>query len=207
MEQAAVRLDFVTEDFENTATGQLLRSVKAFAAELEREKIVERTMRGKRERARSGRLPIVGDGHNTVDLTFIDNAAWAHLDAASAMDSHTAACAGKAYFISNAEPVKLWVWFNDFLPRVGAPPIRRQISLRVATLIGAVMEWIWAIFRLQGDPRMTRFMAAALARSHWYDMGPAKRDFGYNIRVDMATATERTATWMKAQSDNSSRSN
>ena len=57
MEGLAVRLEFVTEKFEDTATGQLLRSVKAFAAEFEREKIAERTMRGKAERARSGRLP------------------------------------------------------------------------------------------------------------------------------------------------------
>ena len=57
VEQAGVRLEFVTEAFEQTATGQLLRSVKAFVAELEREKIAERTMRGKAERARSGRLP------------------------------------------------------------------------------------------------------------------------------------------------------
>jgi len=57
MEEHGVSLDFVTEKFEDTATGQLLRSVKAFAAEFEREKIAERTMRGKAERARSGRLP------------------------------------------------------------------------------------------------------------------------------------------------------
>jgi len=57
MEDQNVSLDFVTEKFEDTATGQLLRSVKAFAAEFEREKIAERTMRGKAERARSGRLP------------------------------------------------------------------------------------------------------------------------------------------------------
>ena len=50
-------LDFVTENFEDTATGQLLRSVQAFAAELEREKIMERTGRGKEARARSGRIP------------------------------------------------------------------------------------------------------------------------------------------------------
>ena len=57
MEQLGVGLEFVTEEFEATATGQLLRSVKAFAAELEREKIAERTMRGKLERARAGKLP------------------------------------------------------------------------------------------------------------------------------------------------------
>ncbi len=57
MEERGVSLQFVTENFEDTATGQLLRSVKAFAAEFEREKIAERTMRGKAQRARSGKLP------------------------------------------------------------------------------------------------------------------------------------------------------
>ena len=69
MEERGVHLDFVTEKFEDTATGQLLRSVKAFAAEFEREKIAERTMRGKAERARSGRLP-QGTGAGCYGYTY-----------------------------------------------------------------------------------------------------------------------------------------
>ena len=57
MERFGVRVEFVTESFEDTATGQFLRGAKAFAAELEREKIRERTVRGKLARAREGRLP------------------------------------------------------------------------------------------------------------------------------------------------------
>lgn len=57
VQNAGVRLEFVTERFEDTAVGKFLLSARAFAAELEREKITERTMRGKAERARSGRLP------------------------------------------------------------------------------------------------------------------------------------------------------
>ncbi len=57
VEEAGARLEFVTERFEDTAVGKLILSVRAFAAEVEREKIVERTTRGKLERARSGRIP------------------------------------------------------------------------------------------------------------------------------------------------------
>lgn len=57
--QAGVRLEFVTEEFENSAVGEFIRAAKAFAAEIEREKIIERTVRGKRARAESGR-PIPG---------------------------------------------------------------------------------------------------------------------------------------------------
>lgn len=55
-EDHGVRLEFVTEDFENTAVGKLIRSVKAFAGELELAKITERTQRGRRARVESGRM-------------------------------------------------------------------------------------------------------------------------------------------------------
>lgn len=58
LEDAGVRLEFVTESFEDSAVGRFLRSAKAFAAEVEREKIAERSIRGKIARLQSGRLII-----------------------------------------------------------------------------------------------------------------------------------------------------
>ena len=40
-----VRLEFVTETFEDTAIGRFILAARAFVAEVEREKIVERTTR------------------------------------------------------------------------------------------------------------------------------------------------------------------
>lgn len=54
-ERAGVALLFVTEEFERSAVGEFIRSAKSFAAELEREKIKERTMRGLENKVRSGR--------------------------------------------------------------------------------------------------------------------------------------------------------
>lgn len=54
---AGVRLEFVTEKFEDTAIGRFILAARAFVAEVEREKIVERTTRGKAQRARDGRIP------------------------------------------------------------------------------------------------------------------------------------------------------
>ena len=58
-ERAGVALLFVTEEFERSAVGDFIRSAKAFAAELEREKIAERMQRGLMSRVRSGK-PIPG---------------------------------------------------------------------------------------------------------------------------------------------------
>ena len=49
-------LDCVTEPFENTAVGKFILGARTFAAEVEREKIKERTMRGKRTRVESGKV-------------------------------------------------------------------------------------------------------------------------------------------------------
>lgn len=56
-ERADARLELVTERFEDTAVGRFILAARAFIAEVEREKIAERTMRGKEERAKSGRIP------------------------------------------------------------------------------------------------------------------------------------------------------
>ena len=57
VEQARAKLEFVTERFEDTATGRFILAARAFTAEVEREKLAERTMRGKEARAKSGRIP------------------------------------------------------------------------------------------------------------------------------------------------------
>lgn len=152
------------------------------------------------QRAKDGKLPRIGNGRNKVDITYVDNAAFAHLDAAAALTGPDAKCAGKAYFISNDEPVALWEWLDGFLGQVGVPPIRRSIGFGTASAVGLLMEIAWSILPLQGEPRMTRFLAAALARAHWYDMGPAKRDLGYSVRVPLAEGTRLTAEWLSTRS-------
>ena len=69
VEQAGAQLQFVTENFEDTATGRFILAARAFIGEVEREKIAERTMRGKAERARSGKIP-QGTGKGCYGYTY-----------------------------------------------------------------------------------------------------------------------------------------
>jgi nucleoside-diphosphate-sugar epimerase len=150
------------------------------------------------ERARAGTLVAIGSRKNVVDLTYVDNAAYAHLDAADALDGPGAACAGRAYFVSNGEPVELWPWVDALLRALDLPPVRRRVPLPIATAAGAVLESAYAALRMKGEPRVTRFLAAALARSHWYDPQPARRDLGYVPRVPLAEGTRRTVEWFRS---------
>lgn len=147
------------------------------------------------KRARSGRLRLVGEGDNLVDTTYVDNAADAHLAALDAL-APGAACAGRAYFISNGEPRTMRETVNALLAAVGAPTVARRIPFRAAYAIGAACEGLWATLPLRGEPPMTRFLAEQLVTTHWYDMAPARRDFGYVPRVSFDEGLARLrAAW------------
>lgn len=144
------------------------------------------------ERARQGRLRIVGDGQNKVDTTYIDNAAQAHFDAFAHL-APGAACAGKAYFISNGEPLEMEELLNKLLAAAGAPAVHKHISFKAAYRIGALCEKAWPWLRLPGEPPLTRFLAEQLCTPHWYSMAPAKRDFGYMPKVSIEEGLRRLA--------------
>ena len=147
------------------------------------------------ERAKKGKLRQVGNGNNVVDITYIDNAAEAHVQAAERLEPR-AACAGRCYFIANGEPVPLWSWINDLLVRLKIPPVRKRISLRSACVLGAIFELVFRIMRIGSDPPMTRFVALQLAKSHYYNIEAARRDLGYAPRVSMAVGMVRLIEWL-----------
>ena len=139
--------------------------------------------------ARKGKLKIVGAGRNLVDCTHITNVVDAHLQAEAALAMPGAVAAGRAYFITNDEPVVLWDWINELLRGLGAPEITRHVSLGTAYRAGAVLETAWRWLPLKGEPPMTRFVAKELATDHWFRIDAAKRDLGYAPRVTMADGT------------------
>jgi nucleoside-diphosphate-sugar epimerase len=142
------------------------------------------------ERARAGRLRIVGSGDNLIDTTYIDNAAQAHFDAFERLHAG-APCAGRAYFISNGEPKPARAIINALLQAAGAPTVDKTLPFPAAYAIGAMCEAAWTLLPLRGEPPLTRFLAEQLATTHWYDMAPATRDFGYVPRVTIDEGLRR----------------
>jgi nucleoside-diphosphate-sugar epimerase len=141
-------------------------------------------------RARAGRLRIVGDGKNRVDMVHVENAVDAHLLAEAALQKSPAhAVAGRAFFITNGEPVVLWDWINQLLVALGEPAVTKRVSLRAATAAGAVCETLWRVWPLHGEPPMTRFIAAELAKDHWFSIEAARRALGYAPRIGMMEGT------------------
>jgi nucleoside-diphosphate-sugar epimerase len=148
-------------------------------------------------KARAGRLRIIGDGANLVDVTHLDTAADAHLAALDALRAGRAN--GRAYFISQGEPVRLWDFINRLLHGAGAPEVRRHVPLPVAWAAGAALEATWTALRLPGEPPMTRFVASQLGTDHWFDTSASRRDLGLRPAVDTWEALDRLASGLRKQ--------
>jgi 2-alkyl-3-oxoalkanoate reductase len=142
------------------------------------------------QKALSGQLRQVGRGDNVVSISYVENAAVAHLQAEESLRNSTSA-AGHAYFINEPDSVNLWGWINLVLERAGLPPVTQRISASVAWNVGAVLETAWKVFGRKHEPPMTRFVAAQLSESHSYSTLAAQRDFGYKPLVAVQEGLRR----------------
>jgi nucleoside-diphosphate-sugar epimerase len=142
------------------------------------------------QRARQGRLRRIGDGRNLVDMTYVENAAAAHIQAAEALTPESDV-GGKAYFISQGEPVNCWAWIDEILLAACVTPVRKSISAARAWKLGAACEFLYAALRRTSEPPMTRFLAAQLSTSHYFDISAARQDFGYQPSVTKDQGMQR----------------
>lgn len=149
-------------------------------------------------RHREGRLRFVGDGSNVIDGVYVENAAAAHLLAAECLE-RGGACGGKAYFITNGEPMPLRDLVNGIVAAAGLPPVRRTIAPSVAYAVGAILELLYSLLRRQDEPLMTRFVAKQLSTDHWYDIGASARDFGYRPAISTQEGLRRLAEALRSE--------
>ena len=151
-------------------------------------------------RARAGQLRFVGDGSNLVDTAYIDNVVDAHVLAADRLEPG-AACAGRAYFISNGEPWPMKKIINGILEAAGLPPEERSVPLGAALVAGALFEVLFRVSPSENGPRMSRFVARNFATAHWFDISAARRDLGYEPRVSIEEGLSRLKEWFDEQAD------
>jgi len=155
-------------------------------------------------RARAGRLRLVGGGTAKVDAVYVDNAADAHLAALDRLASG-AACAGKAYFVTNEDPRPQREIIARILEAYGLPACTKSLAPELALAAGACLEAAWTILGRADEPPMTRFLARQLATAHWYDTRATREDLGYVPAVSLDEGFERLAAWARRSDEVESR--
>lgn len=153
--------------------------------------LIPRLVKAKKE----GRLKIIGNGQNLVDVIYVENAAKAHIDAFKELQKADSKVTGKAYFIGQDKPVKLWSFFNELLDVYKEKPLYAKISLRIAYTIGFVLETFYKLLNVSDkEPPMTRFVALNLAKSHYFSHQNAINDFNFTNQVSTKESLIRMKT-------------
>ncbi len=139
----------------------------------------------------------IGTARKLVDFTFIEDAAEAHILAAEVL-TPGAAVAGKAYFISQDEPMDLWEFINRVLEIGNQPRISSSVSPKVAYAAAVLLETLHGVLRLKSEPRVTRFLVEELSTAHWFNISAAKRDLNYRPSVTMEQGFGRLRESLRA---------
>lgn len=135
--------------------------------------------------AKEGKLKKIGDGSNLVDIIHVKNAAHAHILALrSLIDKRE--LHGHAYFLGQDKPVNLWDFINRVLVLNKVKPIKASISFKLAYMIGFLLEKVYGLLQIfKTEPRMTRFIALQLGKSHYFSHKKAKKDLGYSPLISI----------------------
>ncbi len=141
------------------------------------------------DRARSGRLALVGSGLALIDTTWVDNAA----DALIAALDHIDKAAGRALVVSNGQPRTVTEVMERILRAAGAPSQTRHVPAAIAAGVGSVVEAVWDRLDRTDDPPMTRFLAEQLSTAHWFDQRETRAALDWSPAVDLDEGFERLA--------------
>ncbi|MBF4463261.1 MULTISPECIES: NAD-dependent epimerase/dehydratase family protein [unclassified Rathayibacter] len=134
------------------------------------------------ERARAGRLPLLGKGQALIDSTYVDNAASAIVAALGrAEEVH-----GRAYVVTNGEPRPVAELIAGICRASGVEPPRWSVPASVARLAGSLVERVWAVRPGVDEPPMTRFLAEQLSTSHWFDQRRTRAELRWSPAVSLA---------------------
>jgi nucleoside-diphosphate-sugar epimerase len=143
------------------------------------------------DRARSGRLALVGPGTALIDTTYVDNA----VDATLAALDRCEQAHGQALVISNGEPRTVAELFERACQAAGVAPTNRHVPFPLAWGGGAIVEAAWSVLQRTDDPPITRFLAEQLATAHWFDQRNTREVLAWEPVVGLEEGFQRLADW------------
>ncbi|TFC09695.1 NAD-dependent epimerase/dehydratase family protein [Cryobacterium algoritolerans] len=141
------------------------------------------------DRARSGRLPLLGHGAALIDSTYVDNAA----SAIAAALEHADGVHGRAYVVTNGEPRPVAELLAGICAAAGVPAPAWRVPAALARGAGSLIEAAWQVRPGADEPPMTRFLAEQLSTAHWFDQRRTRADLDWVPEVTLDEGFRRLA--------------
>ncbi|HYI33045.1 MAG TPA: NAD-dependent epimerase/dehydratase family protein [Glaciibacter sp.] len=141
------------------------------------------------DRARAGRLPLLGHGAALIDSTYVNNAA----SAIGAALERADAVHGNTYVVTNGEPRPVAELLAGICGAFGVPAPAWRMPAVAARAAGSAIEALWQIRPGADEPPMTRFLAEQLSTAHWFDQRRTRADLQWSPAVSIDEGFRRLA--------------
>ena len=143
----------------------------------------------------SGRLPIIGNGKNKTDLSYVDNVVHACICAAQASIPHS----GRAYNITDGNPIELWPLLHHIADELQLPKPKRKRSARILRWAARGMEVVHRAAMPDKEPLLTEYGVGLLSCTCTLNIERAKQELGYTPSVTTQEGIERFLDWWKKE--------
>lgn len=137
-----------------------------------------------------GKLRIIGNGNNVVDLTSVDNVA----EAISLSMNAEGDAINQIYNITNDEPIVLWNSIEYTLSELNKQLNQKKIPYFIVLNYAKLMEFNARLWK-KNEPALTAYGVGTLALTFTLDISKAKTLLGYNPVVSTNEAINEFVKW------------
>lgn len=142
-------------------------------------------------------IPLINEGENFVDVTCVENVAYAAYLALVAEQVN-----GETFNITNGEPMLFKEILDQLLEKVGVEGHFRRISFKTADRLAGLLEFFYKALPLKGEPALTHYTVATLGTSQTLDISKAKAKLAYQPRLSIEKGIEKYADWWRENHSN-----
>lgn len=146
---------------------------------------------------RAGRVRILGDGNNFLNIIYVGDVARGSILAAEAPHA-----VGKAYNLSGVGELTQRQLLDTITDALGWPRVTRTVGFRKAYLLGLLSEVIGVLIFLKRAPYITRYVVRLVGRPAMFSTAKAREELGWQPEVTAAEGVRQSLEWFRTQPGN-----
>ena len=83
------------------------------------------------------------------------------------------------------------------LEKTGIETINKAVPAKTAYVFSLLSEVFYKIFKINKEPRLTRFLVHELSKSHWFNINSARNLLDYCPEISNRESIKRTIDWLQ----------
>jgi len=127
----------------------------------------------------------INNGKSWFEMVHVDNVAEAvYLSIDKGKDK-------EVYFVTDDNPQPVKTFLTKLIKTQGVNPPDKSIPKWLAIALAGIMEFVWNLLRIKGEPMITRFGVSFVAMGRKYNISKIKSELGYKPIVNEIDGLKR----------------